>query len=232
MRPLAPILAVTGLASEARIAAGPGIEVVCSGCDPARLRAALAGLVRNRYRAIISFGISGALDPSLKPGQVIVATEITSDAGAWPVAASLARTLAERLSSLGQTITCASLVGVNAPVIEAGSKALLRQRTGAASVDMESHVAASFAAEAGVPVCAIRVISDPAHRNLPPLATQAMRADGRLNVPAVMASLVRNPSQIPLMVRAGRDAGSAFAALRRVRRLLDFGLGLGGADLR
>src|SRR5262245_45003816 len=174
MRPLEPILAITGLASEARIAAGPGIEVICSGCDPARLRAALDGMLRNRYRAIISFGISGALDPSLKPGQVVVATEITSEAGVWPVASSVARTLAERLSSLGQAITCATLVGVNAPVIEAGGKALLRQKTGAASVDMESHVAASFAAAAGVPVCAIRVISDPADRNLPPLATLAL----------------------------------------------------------
>lgn len=232
MRPLQPILAVTGLASEARIAAGPGIEVICSGCDPARLRLALDGLVRNRYRAIVSFGISGALDPSLRPGQVVVATEITSDAGAWPVAATLARALAERLSGLGQAITCATLVGVNAPVVEAATKALLRQRTGGASVDMESHVAASFAAAAGVPVCAIRVISDPAERNLPPLATRALRSDGRVNLPAVLASLARDPSQIPLMVRAGRDAGSAFAALRRVRRLLDFGLGLGGTDLR
>ena len=158
------------------------------------------------------------------------ASRPTRAPGRWR--ASLARALAERLSSLGQAITCATLVGVNAPVIEAATKALLRQRTGAASVDMESHVAASFAATAGVPVCAIRVISDPAERNLPPLATQALTSDGRVNLPAVIASLARNPSQIPLMLRAGRDAGSAFAALRRVRRLLDFGLGLGGADLR
>jgi adenosylhomocysteine nucleosidase len=93
-------------------------------------------------------------------------------------------------------------------------------------------VAASFGAAAGLPVCALRVISDPADRALPPLATRALKANGSVDLAAIFGSLVGNPKQLPLLIQAGRDARIAFAALRRVRCLLELGLGFGGANLR
>ena len=39
-----PVLIVTGLVQEARIAAGPGMIVICSSSDPQQLRALLATL--------------------------------------------------------------------------------------------------------------------------------------------------------------------------------------------
>jgi hopanoid-associated phosphorylase len=225
-RHLQSVLVVTGLAAEARIAAGPGVEVVCSGSDPARLRALLDGLVPSRYSAAVSFGISGGLDPALNAGDVVIATQITSDADVWPMAAALVGALADRLSMLGTSVSRAAVAGVNAPVMDAAGKATLRTKTGAAAVDMESHVAARFAAAAGLPACALRVISDPAERGLPPLATRALKPDGRVDFPAVLAGIAGNPGQIPLLIRAGRDARMAFATLRRVRGLLDPGLGL------
>jgi len=226
-----PILAVTGLALEARIAAGPGVDVVCSACDPARLRALLRVLNPSRYSAVVSFGISGALDPALRPGDIVVAGEIKSDTETLPLAPALARALTDRLSRNGRAV-CATIAGTNAPVIEAAMKATLRRATGAAAVDMESHVAASFGAAAGLPVCAVRVISDPAERNLPQLAMRATRPNGRLDLPAICASVARNPKQIPLLIKAGRDARIAFATLRRVRSLLELGFGFAGADPR
>jgi len=226
-----PFLAVTGLAIEARIAAGPGVEVVCSGCDPARLHRLLHGLTPTRYRAVISFGLSGALDPALRPGDIVVATEIKSDAGDWPMATMLSGAVTDRLRDVGNTTTRAALAGVDAPVIAATNKADLWKRTGAAAVDMESHVAASFGAAVGLPVCALRVISDPAARNLPPVAARALTADGRVDLAAIVAGVAGNPKQIPLLIQAGRDARVAFSALRRVRRLLEFGLGFGSANL-
>jgi adenosylhomocysteine nucleosidase len=226
-----PILAVTGLAFEARIAAGPGVEVVCSGCDPGRLHRLLHELTPDRYRAVISFGLSGALDPALRPGDIIVGTEIKSDAGAWPMAAMLSGAVSDRLRRDGNTTARAALAGVDAPVIAATNKTDLWKRTGAAAVDMESHVAARFGAAVGLPVCALRVISDPAARNLPPVATRAVKPDGRVDLAAIVAGVTGNPKQIPLLIQAGRDARIAFSALRRVRRLLEFGLGFRSANL-
>ena len=70
-----PVLIVTGLVQEARIAAGPGMIVICSSSDPQQLRELLATLDPTTFRGVISFGVAGGLDPSLKSGDVVVATD-------------------------------------------------------------------------------------------------------------------------------------------------------------
>ena len=64
-----PILIVTGLVQEARIAAGPGMAVVCSSSDPQQLRALLTVFDPRTIRGVVSFGVAGGLDPSLKSGE-------------------------------------------------------------------------------------------------------------------------------------------------------------------
>ena len=54
-----PVLIITGLMQEARIAAGPGMIVVCSSSDPNQLRALLATLDSTTFRGVISFGVAG-----------------------------------------------------------------------------------------------------------------------------------------------------------------------------
>src|SRR4030095_14381817 len=71
-----PVLIVTGLVQEARIAAGPGMIVICSSSDPQQLRALLATLDSSTFRGVVSFGVAGGLAASLKTGDVVVATEV------------------------------------------------------------------------------------------------------------------------------------------------------------
>src|SRR3978361_1492681 len=59
-----PILIVTGLAQEARIAAGPGMTVICSSSDPQQLRALLTVFDPSTIRGGISFGVAGGLRPT------------------------------------------------------------------------------------------------------------------------------------------------------------------------
>ena len=59
-----PVLIVTGLAQEARIAAGPGMTVICSSSDPQQLRALLTVFDPTTIRGVISFGLAGGLDPA------------------------------------------------------------------------------------------------------------------------------------------------------------------------
>ncbi len=65
-----PILAVTGMAAEARLAAGPGVTTVMAGGNPARLPALLRARIQPDCRALITIGIAGGLDPSLASGHV------------------------------------------------------------------------------------------------------------------------------------------------------------------
>src|ERR1700693_3066324 len=78
-----PILIVTGLVQEARIAAGPGMTVICSSSDPQQLRALLTVFDPSTIRGVISFGVAGGLDPTLKSGDVVVATEVLSGDARW-----------------------------------------------------------------------------------------------------------------------------------------------------
>jgi hypothetical protein len=114
----------------------------------------------------------------------------------------------------------ADVAGVNAPLADAAGKTALFAATGAAAVDMESAIVARAAQRHGLPFAILRVIADPAHRPLPSAALVAMREDGEVDLPAVLDVLIRDPRQLPALIRLALDSGSAFSALVRARALL------------
>ena len=61
---MAAVLGVSGLAFEARIAAGRDTRVMCSG-DGRTLSTALARAVSGDCRGLVSFGVGGGLVPQL-----------------------------------------------------------------------------------------------------------------------------------------------------------------------
>jgi adenosylhomocysteine nucleosidase len=81
--------------------------------------------------------------------------------------------IASRLSCHTQPVVLADLAGVDAMVVSSHVKAGLRKATGALAVDMESHVAASFAAAHHLPFAAVRAVCDPVNRTLAHLVADA-----------------------------------------------------------
>ncbi len=220
------VIVVCGLAAEARIAAGDGVDVLAGGGDAARLAHDLDtlcfGMAGRSGSGIISFGVAGGLAPDLRPGDVCVADGVVAPDGT-PLATDAA--WAGRLTAaLGAR--AGRFATADAPVTGIPAKAALHRQTGAITVDMESHVAAAMAARHGLPFAALRVVTDPAGRALPHAAGVGMRADGRVDLPAILGSLARDPRQLPGLIRTGLDARTAFAALLRCRQLLGPGLAL------
>jgi adenosylhomocysteine nucleosidase len=225
----APILVVTGLAREAAFAAGTGVVTIAGGGSRPALERALAAYASEPFGAVISFGLAGGLDPILLPGDLVVPDEVVSGDGRWACSPAIVRQWSRSLGASGdETRLPVTLAGLDAPVADSRAKAALRSATGAAAADMESHLAAAFAAERTLPFGVLRVICDPAARDLPPAALVAMRPDGGIALGAVLGSLLRRPAQVPALIRTGRDAGAAFRTLGRVRGLLGdrFGLDL------
>lgn len=221
-----PVLVVTGMAAEARLAAGPGVTTMMAGGNPARLRAMLRARVAPNCRAVISIGIAGGLDPSLVPGDVIVATGVAASDRRHTASSFVAHRLAARLSDHPKQVIMGDVAGVDSAVVSPGAKRALRSVTGALVADMESHVAAAFAARHGLPFAAVRVVCDPAHRALPDLVATALRPDGKVSYGGVFRSLWRCPVQMFGMLRLAQDAAEGFRALRHCRDLLGHGFGM------
>jgi adenosylhomocysteine nucleosidase len=221
-----PVLAVTGLALEARLAEGPGVITVRAGGDPVRLRSLLSARIAPNCRAVIGIGIAGGLDPALVPGDVVVATGIAAPDRWHAASLNVAHRLAARLSTHPKRVVLADLAGVDAAVMSPVAKRALRYATGAIAVDMESHVAAAFAARHELPFAAVRVVCDPADRSLPAFIATALRPDGEVSLPDVLGNLLRCPMQFFAMTRLARDAAEGFRALRRCRDLLGHGFGM------
>lgn len=225
MRTRLPLLIVTGLAYEARIIAGPDHVTICSGGSPDRLRHGLRCLT-SAYGAVISFGIAGGLDAGLSPGDAVLARGIIAGSARWASHPDLVQSWAQCLSAEGRNMIESDIVGSEAPILTLPAKAALRAATGAAAVDMESHVAAEFAAIRGVPFAAIRVICDAAGHSLPAFVGEALDANGILDWRHVLRAAVRQPRQITLLPRLAHDALAAFAGLRHCRTLLGPNLGV------
>ena len=192
----------------------------------------LATLDSSSFRGVISFGVAGGLDPSLKPGDIVVATEVLAGDARWLAGLALNEELISRIGLGGRRVVRGGLAGVEQVIAARAGKAALWSKTGAAAVDMESHIAAAYATQAGLSFAALRVISDPASRALPPIAISAIKPNGDIDLRKVLRNVARNPMSLRALVSTGIDFNRALRSLRGCRSfLLGGGEGLITADL-
>src|SRR5262249_61809483 len=99
------MIVVVGLAFEARIAAGPGVHVICSG-DGRNLASSLASAIRGGCAGLVSFGVAGGLHPKLQPGDCIVASAGGSGSIRIPTHPRGAPNLIETVPGAGLRLAC------------------------------------------------------------------------------------------------------------------------------
>ena len=218
---MAAVIGVVGLAFEARIAAGRDTRVICSG-DGRTLPTALACAIAGNCRGLVSFGVAGGLAPKLHAGTCVVGSVITSGTTRFMTDWNWSRNLLQAIPSA----VYGAIVGISAPIAQTEAKRALHVSTGALAVDMESHVVASVAAARALPMAAVRVITDSASRELRPVALAAMRANGTIDGAAVIRSMMKDPSELPMLLRTALDAAFGLAALLRCRQFLGPSFGL------
>lgn len=215
------VIAVTGLAREARIARRAKVATVIGGGDKQLLTSRLEGAIRAGAKGIISFGIAGALAPLLKPGDIVIATHVVHGNERYATDPRWTSILRQKLPRA----TLAIIAGHGEIVSHVDGKRRLFAISGAHAVDTESHIAARMARKHGIPFVAIRTISDAAARGLPPAALVPLRSSGHIRLSGVLRSVLSDPMQMRDLLVTGREAGRAFAALRRCRDALGLFLG-------
>ncbi len=220
------VIAVTGLAREARIARRGKLVPVISAGDGALLEKRLEeAIAKHKPKGIVSFGIAGALAPLLKVGDTVIATHVVHGEERYPTDAAWTAALRAKLPRAHSVI----LAGHDQIVSHVDGKRRLFALSGAHAVDMESHIAARAAARHGLPFAVLRTISDAARTGLPPAALLPLKASGKPRMLRILGSVATEPSQIGDLLKTGRESGRAFRALLRGRHAL--GLLLGFPDL-
>jgi adenosylhomocysteine nucleosidase len=213
------VIAVTGLAREARIARRARAVPVVGAGDAQLLTTRLEDAIRAGARGIVSFGIAGALAPLLRPGDIVIATHVVHGEERYPTDPKWTALLRQKLP----LATSAILVGHGEIVSHIDGKRRLFAISGAHAVDMESHIAARIARKHNIPLVAIRTISDAASRGLPPAALVPLKPNGRIQLARVLGAVAKEPLQIPDLMTTGRESGKAFRALLRCRNALGLG---------
>jgi adenosylhomocysteine nucleosidase len=135
-------------------------------------------------------GLAGALDPTLRAGDVIIDEQSTWLDPSW----SYRR---------GGIHTATKIIATPA------EKASLFHQTGAAVVDMENEKARQLAAKWNVPYLGIRAVADCADEALDPALLRMTDNDGRVQTGRVISALLRQPTLLARLwhVRACANLG-------------------------
>jgi hopanoid-associated phosphorylase len=216
-----PVIVVTGMAFEARIARGEGVEVVYA-ARADLLERALSAAVARGCAGIVSFGTAGGLAPDLEPGSLIVADAIEGPFGRLETDRQWADRLAAAMAAgpLAVRLRRGLMAAVTAPLVTADDKRALHRAAGALAVDMESHIAGATAAAHGLPFAVCRAIVDPAWRTLPSAATAGLRDDGSTALGPILRELLRQPSQLGALLQVAVDARAARTSLVHARQAM------------
>jgi adenosylhomocysteine nucleosidase len=201
---------VTGMVSEAKLLAGPGYAVVAAGGHAAATRAKAERLIRDGVTGLISFGIAGALDPSLRPGDVVVADAVIQPDGTRVECdADWQRKVLAKLPAA----RAGAVAGSSSAATTAPAKAALYAATSALIVDMESHHVADLARAHNLPFIIFRAVADTALDDLPEAALVGLNEEGRPAIGAVLLSLLKRPGQLPALIRVALRSRAALSAL-------------------
>jgi len=198
---------VVGLSAEAKLLRRSGFRVGIGGGLPAGAARAAEKLVLEGAIALVSFGLAGGLNPRLPPGAILVPRSVIDDGTIFSCDPGLIEGLG---GANAESVMSASQVAETA-----ADKIQLFAQTKAEAIDLESGAVARVAALKNIPFAVLRAVADPAARNLPPAALIALNGAGEIGFLSVLASVFRNPAQIPALIALGQDAAKARAALIR-----------------
>ena len=222
---------VAALAAEARplgtgskgvdgaVTLGDGTLLVLSGVGISAAAAGARRLAAAGARALISWGVAGALDPELSAGTLVLPREIISpDNVSFATATDWREHLRSALEA-HYAVCTGSLLTCRAPLGSVAAKARAFRETAAVAVDMESSAVAEVAAAQRIPFLAVRAIVDGAADEIPRAALMAATpGTATLRIGRLLAALARAPGELPALIRLAGRYGSARRTLFAVAR--------------
>ena len=130
-------------------------------------------------RLLVSLGYSGALEPHLRTGDLVVGSAYLHGAEPPVSGVPLATRAAVLLRESGLSVQEGPILTVDEPLLSPRAKRRAHQGSGALVVDMEGRWIAEAAARKGVPLMGIRAVLDEAQFSLPAFVATIVADSGR-----------------------------------------------------
>ncbi len=204
-----------------RLREGTAIWVCGIGNEAARQAA--AGLRDRGASALMSFGVAGALDETLRPGDLVLPERIHADYS-HPVALEwrgrIMQHLPKHVKVAGGTLATSRQI-----LTSKDEKRKFSAKNGACAVDMESGAIAEIAVNAGIPFVAVRAITDPLEFSPPPILMNAVYPDGSVNMLHLLELILRRSVNVGTLLRLAPSMRAACATLLSVVKYADIELG-------
>jgi adenosylhomocysteine nucleosidase len=212
-RALGPSMRRISSDSFEELASLSGSLLAVSGIGCAAAGAAARALVEAGVSALMTFGMSGGLDPTLKAGSIVLPGELISPAGTRFITCRPWRERIAAAVSASRAVTEGSLLTSATAIDSVADKAAAFRSSGAVAVDMESSAVAEVALSARLPFIAVRVIVDTATDVLPRAVVAASRA-GKVQIGRLIAGLVVAPGELSALIKLSQRYRTAIRSLR------------------
>lgn len=226
---IAPLLRRIGSYRKQRVAgcnlylfelSGVPVALIESGMGPRHAAAATAALIeRTAPDLLVNFGFAGAVLPELQVGDLVVAERVLLFEGG--VLSELPRPDAELGRRVSQALAALPLPAYRGSFITAAAitnkqalAGLLDSGTAHPVLEMETAALRREAGRAGIPVIAVRGISDAAQEELDFSLEEFCDAELQIRLPRVLWTVARKPWIIPQLIRLSgntRRAGEKLA---------------------
>lgn len=205
------------------ISLGDSSAICLCGMGANAARKAATKLRAGGATSLISFGVAGALDSKLRPGDLVLPESIYSGR-LLPVSVTwrdrVQKCLPSHLRIIGGKLATSKKVLTS--LIE---KREFAETTGAFAVDLESGAIAEVAENSDIPFLAIRAISDPIEFSPPLALLDAVNPDGSANLSQILSLLLQRSVTLSTLLRLAREVRIARSTLSTV--VLHAGMELG-----
>ncbi len=179
---------------------GAGPKLATQAVEVAIRAVTAAELSASKLEAVVSTGCCGALTPTLREGQVVVATQVLD-------------------LDTKQTFDCATLVTANNPtqgllvtqnrIANNSSEKHQLAALGAVAVDMEAAGVAARALRAGLPFSCIKVVSDRLDESFGLDLNKMRTIEGRIARGKIVFYTLTHPSLVPKLFSLNRRVKDA-----------------------
>lgn len=221
-----PLLARTGFSRKEQLAGfplyrsrfgGQDLFLLQSGMGPKNAAAAARTLLNSfTPKLIINFGLGGAVAAGPRVADLVLATRLlVSEGGEFREQSGPTLPLAEEFMAATGNGSCLRATFITAA--ETMPKAALRKALPAGTqtpvLEMETAAIARVAGEQGVPLLAVRAISDDCDEELGFTVAEFCDADLRIRPLKVLFTILKRPGIVPQLIRLARNSRQAAEAL-------------------